>query len=235
METVSGSIYSWADSLHPSKPTGVGEFITHYGKYGNENQWWMGTWVRGMRYVNFADIRPYRHDWALLRSDNTPCIQNLVNSLSPVALFDKGYDDLGIDPLVNYNYPIINPGDTVKRTLVLYNNEFAETTINIEVLIKSSETYPSLYHYNGDRAPIQRILASGQGTYEVALGEHIDIPYSFIIPSLHEGFADRLDIELIARKNGQVKFRETIKFSLREKELKGDTSTEVILSGAEKL
>jgi hypothetical protein len=233
-ETVKGSIYSWADTVSKEKPTGVGEFITHYGKYGTENQWWMGTWVRGMRYVNFADIRPYRHDWAILRSDNTPCINNLIKSLSPVALFDKNYDDLGIDPLINGNYPLLNSGDTVESTLILYNDEFANEIIDIEVLVKSSEVYQMLYHYNGSRAPISRIVASGRGTYRIPLGEHVDIPYSFTVPELYEGFADGLEIELIARKNGNIKFKETIRYNLRNEEFKGDTGSEVKLDKAQK-
>jgi hypothetical protein len=232
--TVSGSIYAWADTVSTHKPTGVGEFITHYGDNGAENQWWMGTWVRGMRYVNFADIRPYRHDWALLRSDNTPCIENIIHSLSPVALFDKAYDDLGIDPLMNRNYPELNSGDTVHRTLILYNDEFEDEIIEIEVLIKSSEIYQVLYHYNGDRAPISKIVASGRGTYSVPLGEHVDIPFSFVVPAMYEGIADRCEIELIARKKGAIKFKETIQFGLRNIEFTGETSTDVFLSEAKK-
>jgi hypothetical protein len=231
-ETVSGSIYAWADTVSKTKPTGVGEFITHYGESGNINQWWQGTWVRGMRYVYFSDIRPYRHDWAILRKENTPCIQNLKNSLSPVALFDKEYDDLGIDPLVNYNYPMLGLGETINRTLVLYNDEFEDTDITIEVLVKSSEIYNVLYHYNGDREPVQKIIARGQGTYSVGLGEHVDIPYSFVVPALAEGFADRCDVELIARKRGEVKFRETIKFNLRKNGFTGISSSQVILNEA---
>ncbi len=213
--TVKGSIYSWADSLHQDKPTGVGEFITHYGEYGLMNQWWMGTWIRGMRYVYFSDIRPYRHDWAWLRSDNTPCIENLKNSLSPVALFDKEYDDEGIEPLLYKNYPLLMAGDTANRTLILYNDEFADTVITIEVIIKSSETYQAVYNYNGDRTPIQRVIAQGSKTYFVPLGEHVDIPFSFQVPPLYEGFVDYIDMELIARKKGEIKFRESKRFNLR--------------------
>ncbi len=232
--TVSGSIYAWADSVSSIKPTGVGEFITHYGKNGNINQWWQGTWVRGMRYVYFADIRPYRHDWAILRSDNTPCIENLINSLSPVALFDKEYDDLGIDPLVNRNYPYLQPGDTVNRTFILYNDEFEDEIIDIEVLVKSSELYPVLYHYNGDRSPMNKIIASDRNTYIVPLGEHVDIPYTLIVPSLYEGFTDGFTIEMIARKKGVVKFRETIKFNIRNFENKESVIPKINLLQAKK-
>lgn len=213
--TVNGSIYSWADSLHPEKPTGVGEFLTHYGENGLVNQWWMGTFVRGMRYVYFSDIRPYRHDWAILREDNTECIDNLSRSLSPVALFDKEYDDLGLLPLLYKNYPIMMEGDTLQRELVLYNDEFADTVISIEILVRSTDTHQALYDYNGNQTPISRVVAQASQTYFVPLGEHVDIPYSLIVPSIHEGFLGRIEIDLIARKKGEIKFKETLKFALR--------------------
>jgi len=229
--TVDTSIYKWADSVK-SKPTGVGEFITHYGSNGEENQWWMGTFVRGMRYVNFADIRPYRHDWAWLRSDMTPKIRNLKNSLSPVALFDKEYDNLGIDPLLYKNHPVVMAGDTLNRTLILYNDEFSDTVITIEVLIKSSEFHQALYHYHGEKAPKQKIVARGIKTYFVALGEHVDIPYSFEVPAMKEGFVDYIDVELIARKKGEVKFKEAKRFAVRNYEFKEETSKIVKLEEA---
>lgn len=43
LNTASGSIYSWASLVRPDKPTGVGEFFTHYGPNGRANQWWQGT------------------------------------------------------------------------------------------------------------------------------------------------------------------------------------------------
>ncbi|MFC2138679.1 glycoside hydrolase family 2 protein [Bacteroidota bacterium] len=226
--TVDTSIYSWADSVK-SKPTGVGEFITHYGENGEENQWWMGTFIRGMRYVNFADIRPYRHDWAWLRSDMTPKIENLKNSLSPVALFDKNYDDLGIGPLLYDNHPVVQAGDTINSTLILYNDEFSDTVITIEVLIKSSEYHQALYHYHGYKTPKQKIVSQGMKTYFVPLGEHIDIPYSYEVPAMKEGFIDFIDVELVARKKGKIKFKETIRYAVRNFKFKGETSNIVTL------
>ncbi|MBN2354291.1 MAG: hypothetical protein JXD23_17105 [Spirochaetales bacterium] len=187
-----------------------------------------------MRYVGFADIRPYRHDWALLRPDDTPCIANLRNSLSPVALFDKEYDDLGIDPLVNGNYPLLVPGETAHRTLVLYNCDFSGEAVDVEVLVKSSEMFRALYHYAGDRAPVQRVLARGTATYLVEPGEHVDIPYSFEIPRTTVEFADSFDVELIARKNGAVRFRETKRFSIRKNAFKAEISPVVTLGGTVK-
>jgi beta-galactosidase/beta-glucuronidase len=226
------TLYAWADKVYPDKPTGVGEFITHYGVYGARNQWWMGTWVRGMRYTNFADIRPYRHDWAILRSDNTPQTENLRKSLSPVAVFDLEYDNLGIDPLINKTYPVLSSGDTTTRRLVLYNDAFEDSQILVEVVVKSSEFYQAVYNYNGDRTPRQVIVAEGSKTYNVPLGTHVDIDCTFMVPNAQSGGSDYVDLELIARKKGVVKFRESYHFQLRSARQRGtikDINSEIIL------
>lgn len=230
MDQVDTSIYAWKDMVFPDKPTGVGEFITHYGPKGHLNQWWMGTWVRGMRYVDFSDIRPYRHDWAWLRSDNTPEIDNLKNGFAPVALFDLEYDDLGLDPLLNANYPILKPGEQVTRKLVIYNDEFEDSLVNIEVVIKSSNMYQALYNYNGDRTPKQEIVASGSRNYIVPLGEHVTIEYSFQVPRVMEWRKDYFDIELCTRKKGNLKFIESKRFQINGNEFSGKSSPLVVLT-----
>jgi len=156
-------------------------------------------------------------------------MMNLKNGFSPVAIFDKEYDDLGIDPLINRNYPLLKCGDTVTRTMIVYNDEFVDTIIEVEVLIKSSNVYQALYHYNGDRTGKQEIVAQGKCSYIVPLGKHFDIPFTFQVPPLAESFADFFDIEFIARKNGEVKFKETKRFSIRNLEYKGKTSNLVEL------
>ncbi|MCK5505196.1 MAG: hypothetical protein KAJ10_08540, partial [Thermodesulfovibrionia bacterium] len=86
---------------------------------------------------------------------------------------------------------------------------------------------------NGDRAPKQEILASGSKMYSVPLGTHIDINYTFEIPKVQEWFVDFIDVELIARKKGEVKFRETIRFHIRNmqrKEFEGESSKVIVLS-----
>lgn len=226
-KAVNGSIYSWADSVSPDKPTGVGEFITHYGEEGLENQWWQGTWVRGMRYTGFADIRPYRHDWAWLTRQDNPRIDNLRRSLSPVALFDKAYDDLGIEPLLFEDYPELNAGDTTQRTLILYNDAFADTVIDIEVIVRSSWVYEALSNYNGETAMVQEVVAQGRKTFFVPLGTFIEVPVSFDVPPLRQGIVDRLDVELIARKKGEIEFSEVITFELRGREFRGRVSDAV--------
>ena len=68
---LSGSIYGWAYRLNPQKPTGTGEcFLQLPGKDTEENYWIHGTWIRGMRYVGFTDVRPFTLSWAL--TENRP-------------------------------------------------------------------------------------------------------------------------------------------------------------------
>jgi hypothetical protein len=207
-----GSIYSWANKVLSNKPTGVGEFITHYGQFGLENQWWQGTWVRGMRYVGFSDIRPYRHDWAFLSNENNERTDNLRNGFSPVALFDINYDSLGIEPLMLHLYPVLKEGEVVNHILALYNDEFADTSISIEVVIKSSQTKEVVTTYRVSETYTNITLAEGSGNYTVPLGEHIEIPYMFQVPKTPGLF---IDVELVARKNGELKFKESKRYSIR--------------------
>ena len=81
-----GSIYSWASKVHASKPTGIGEFLAcpWVEKIKPQVFWWHGTWSRGLRYVNFTDIRPFVMTWAW--DDKQPeAKENLRRSFSPVA------------------------------------------------------------------------------------------------------------------------------------------------------
>jgi len=204
----SGDIYGWADQLSPEKPTGIGEFLTHYGPNGSVNQWWQGTWVRGLRFVGFADIRPYRLDWAWMAKKNTPKIINLRNSLAPIALFDKAYDGLGIGPVAYGKYPTLTAGQWPTRTLLLYNDAFQGTDIRIEVLVRADgKTY-----------------ASGSRQFSLLLGEHRAIPYSFQVPDTS---SRALDILLTTFKHGTIQFQETRRFKVGKGNEKVETSEEV--------
>lgn len=202
-----GDIYSWADKVSPAKPTGIGEFLTHYGSNGDVNQWWQGTWVRGLRYVGFADIRPYRLDWAWMTEQNTPKIINLRNSLAPVALFDKAYDQLGLDPVAYGRYPALESGQWVERTLVLYNDAFHGTDIRINVTVQSDD----------------QTHASGTRQFSLPLGEHVDIPCSFQVPATQ---SKTLDLVLTTFKHDVLEFRETRRFNVT-------TGNEAILTSKE--
>jgi glycosyl hydrolase family 2 len=190
----SGSIYGWDSLVHADKPTGVGELLVSYGVNGEFNRWWQGTWTRGMRYAGFADIRPYSLEWAWTNPD-TPQITNLRNSLNPVALFDNAYDDLGIGPLTGGGYPSFPAGAQSLRTLVLYNDDDADSSVSVEVTTKIGTTTYSTLHR----------------TYSVALGDHIEIPYTLQVPAAPGAI---LEMVLMASKGGAVRFRETKAFSI---------------------
>ncbi len=209
-QSPSGSIYSWSRLLVPGKPTGVGEFFTHYGDNGGANIWWQGTWTRGMRYVGLTDIRPYTLEWALSDPTSAPAA-NVSNGFNPVALFDKAYDDLGIDPIANSVYPSVDEGVVANRTLVLYNDDWRETTITVSVQIMSGTT----------------VYATGQRTYTVPLGGHLEIPYSFQVP--YVGGA-AIDVVLTTSKAGSQRFSEAKHFNVRDLGANGTSSSIVTLN-----
>jgi hypothetical protein len=187
----SGSIYKWNSLLSAGKPTGVGEFITDYGTNSTANRFWQGTWSRGLRYLGFADIRPYTTIWAI-SGTGTDAI-NLKNSFAPVALFDYAYDDLGIAPIRGTSYPNVTAGSIVSRSLILYNDEYRDTSVTVQVAVKSGT----------------QTLATGTRTYTVTLGQHIVIPCSFQVP--YKGGAT-MDLVLTTSKAGVQKFTESKRF-----------------------
>ena len=206
--TPSGSIYSWGSYIK-SKPKACGEYITDYGSNGAVNQWWQGTWSRGMRYTNWADLRPFTCDWAW--SGSSSKIDNLANSFNPVALFDKAYDDLGLGPVKDGAYPSIAAGSTANRTLILYNDEYRGDIVTAKVEIKSGST----------------VHAMGIKTYRLTLGEHMDIPCSFQVPYVG---GSTMDMVLSTSKGGTQKFSEAKRFNVTGAS-SGSSSNAVTLGG----
>ncbi len=194
-KTVTGSIYSWDSLISVTKPTGIGEFL-----YGNTDgkEWWHGTWSRGLRYINVDQIMPYTLKWSWIVDSTTAVYENLRNSFAPLALFDKDYDDLGIDVIRKKNFPVLMAGEKVKRTLVLYNDDFSGRFIEVEVRLEQDG----------------KILAQNMHTFELDLGEHRDIECQIIIPQT----TGLLDIVLVTRKNGHLTFEEHKKFRIDKKE-----------------
>jgi hypothetical protein len=190
----SGSIYGWDSLVHPEKPTGIGELLVSYRVNGELNRWWQGTWTRGLRYVGVADIRPYSLEWAWT-DPGAPQVANLRNSLNPLALFDNAYDDLGIMPLRGGGYPSLPAGESSLRTLVLYNDDYADSSVSVEVTTRiGTKTYSTL-----------------RRTLSVGLGDHLEIPYLLQVPA--EPGAT-LEMVLATSKGGVLRFRETKAFSI---------------------
>ncbi len=210
-----GSVYSWARLVEPVHPTGIGEFLNPWtpkpGFAGvtNLNRWWQGIWMRGMRYVNIADFRPTIYQWSWKEMDSRR-VANLRNAMAPVALFDKAYDDLGISPFTEDALPTLQAGAAVHRTLALYNDEFRDTAVTVEVQLRSGNT----------------IHASASRTYQVPLGEHVDIPCSFQAPPVTTG---SVEFVLATRKAGIRKFEEVKVFRIARGTLQPSNSHAVVL------
>ena len=190
--TVTGSIYSWDSLVVADKPTGIGEYL--FGRTDGK-EWWHGTWSRGLRYINVAQIMPYTLKWAWVVDSTTAVYENLKNSYAPVALFDKDYDDLGIDAVRKNQYPELEAGKEFNRTLILYNDDFADTGIEVEVRLEADH----------------KVLAHDVRHYELPLGEHSDIDCRLRIPALS---TDIVDMVLVTRKQGHLTFEEHKKFKV---------------------
>lgn len=118
------------------------------------------------------------------------------NSFAPVAVFDKEADRqnrIGVPPLV------FQPKDTVRRTLVLYNDEFrGGTEITVHWTVEAADPHGSP----------TRSLSQGTSTVQVPYGEKREQVITFALPAQCEG-ARWLNLTLVAGKAGQERFQET--------------------------
>jgi len=210
-----GSIYSWEFLVFPNRPTGSGELLHTRSPLKEKqvaverNTWWLGLWLRGLRYTNWTNVKPACW-WFTdkdLGSDNPAQRQrslNLRNALAPVALFDKAYDDLGIEPYVTGltpggTLPALAAGSEQRRTLVAYNDEFRGTQVTLEVLLQSTG----------------KTLASARQEIDLELGTHRDIPVRFTVPgTVGAEFA----LVLRTYKAGQLTFDEPRRFTVTSSE-----------------
>jgi len=217
-----GSIYGWAHLVFPDKPTGAGEML-HTKSPLKDNQpimerntWWLGIWLRGLRYTNWTNVKPacWWFTDADLASDNPAQRQralNLRNALAPVALFDKAYDDLGITPYVTGTtpggtLPALAAGSEQRRTLVAYNDEFRGTQVTLEVLLQSAG----------------KTLASARKEIDLELGTHRDIPVRITVP---DTVGAELALVLRTYKLGQLTFEEPRRFTITSSESSKATPT----------
>lgn len=213
-EEPKGSIYRWAALVHPSKPTGTGEMLhTRDSQHPEKkeaverNQWWLGILLRGLRWANWTDVRPSCYWFAAKDLQNPDPLwrvrgENLRNALAPIALFDKAYDDLGIAPYVTGLkpggvLPFLTSGTIEKRTLVLYNDDFKNTGVQITVQIRVDG----------------REQARGTKTFTVALGEHREIPLTFHVPAREKETV--VELVLQTAKNNTLRFEEIRRFRVR--------------------
>ncbi|MEM1095615.1 MAG: glycoside hydrolase family 2 TIM barrel-domain containing protein [Bacteroidota bacterium] len=196
-----GSIYQWTWMQRDAQPTGVGEFLFWFPPYteegrGSEDEfrYWQGTLTRGFRYLDIDDIRPYRLDWVWGPATFDAKARYLINSIAPVALFDKAYDDLGVAPMTEEAYPVVTEGRYVDRTLVLHNDGLRGTQLTAHVTVE----------HDGE------VHAEGRFETNVALSEWVEIPYSFQAPAVG---SETFDVVLRVEQNGEVVFEERRPFT----------------------
>lgn len=206
-----GSVYTaWDRLFNKSVPNGSGELLhaSNGSVDAERNKWWLGIWTRGMRYLNFTDVRPACFFFA--GGDvNRPSTDyrkwrglNLKNAYAPVAAFDLQYDELGISPFVNATadgagvLPVIQAGSTRSSFDILYNDEFSDPSVTLDITIQSASG---------------TIYGHGSKTFTVPLGEHIQVPYSFQVPNI-----SGQELQLVQRtfKAGVKKFEETRRFTV---------------------
>lgn len=118
------------------------------------------------------------------------------NSFAPVAVFDKDADRqnrIGVPPLV------FQPKETLRRTLVIYNDEFSRGT-EIDVGWTLGGWDP---HGN-----VTEPLGEGPCTVQVPYGEKREQTIALALPAGAKE-ARWLNLTLVASKAGQEQFRET--------------------------
>lgn len=219
--------------VNPGVPNGIGEFLTSYGRNGDVNQWMHGLIVRGLRYTDWTDIRPYNYGWiwsggrtgkpqenqtnpvqtepTLRETIQQRKVANLRNGQAFVALFDKDYDLQGVETLREERWPQLQAGKHEKRILALYNDEFADSNVLVEIQVKTGE----------------KIVASGKRVVNVPLGGHVDIPCEFQTPFVGQ---TNLDLVLMTFKGGALKFSENRRFRVAgENNPQRTVSSEVII------
>lgn len=216
--------------LTVGRPNAVGEFVTDYNnKGGADNKLWHGLVVRGLRYTNWADIRPYTLAWAMASPsselyieaeakakdfDWAEAVERLRNGLAAVALFDYAYDDLGPAPLFQVWPALALTGSSDEATLrkfVLYNDEFV-----------GSMSVTAQFTLTSNRTGTQ--LGGTSLTVRVPVGEHVDIFCQFSQQTfgksdgVHNAAAtdeELADLTLSTSKAGVRKFSEVRRFRLQ--------------------
>lgn len=219
-QVVTQSIYSWASLVDKNRPTGVGEFFqtsktARHPKLtkaqrelmAENNIWWLGIWTRGMRYVDFADFRPKIYFWAHKEMDS-PRTANLRNAFNPVALLDKEYDDLGIVPFVDGEFPTLQAHTAQHRTLVLYNDEFRDESVIVEASLRVAD----------------KVLATTRRDYRVRLGHHRDLECQFDAPD------SDFDLVLKTYKGGRLRFEEVKRFRINKSDAPRAAESKITLS-----
>ena len=205
-----GDMYNdWTSLNHATKPTYLGEILA-VRPGTNENGWWIGVWPRGLRHANFAGIAPRVY---YAGSRITAAQADLQSkAYAPIALFDIAYDKLGIKPYKDGILPSLDQGATVKRSLVVYNDDYRDESVIVEIELRAGGTSH----------------AKGRTSVALGLGEHKDFDAMFQVP-----FKGGSTLEVVYRtfKGGVQRFEEVKKFVIKDLGKSGTSSTVVTFGG----
>ncbi|MBI4979022.1 MAG: carbohydrate binding domain-containing protein [Spirochaetes bacterium] len=189
----------WATNFRQSVPLGVGEYLFPYEPGLKEKEreaiYMMGLQARGYRFADWYDIRPYNPSYCgFLKAEGVkPGLEEaydvIVKSFAPVAVYDMAYDELGPFPKA----PQIKSGQPQQRTLVIYNDTFSGTVVEVGWRVMS-----------GDKK-----IAGEKKTMTVGLGDHVTSVISFT-----PNEAGDITLELMAAKDGREMFRDGRRFNV---------------------
>jgi hypothetical protein len=187
----------WAAEYQQPLPLGIGEFLfpANDAMRAKRPEVYaaMGLQTRGYRYANWYDIRPYNPDYTGGLKPDGPnkeyreAWDTIVKSFAPVAVFDKAYDALGPLP----KPPELRVGQPVQRTLIVYNDTFADEAVTVRWEAKLA----------GNR------IAGADVPLQIPLGDHVEIQIAFTPPK-----PGNLELILVSQKNGKECFRDTKPF-----------------------
>jgi hypothetical protein len=181
----------WATEYHQDIPLGCGEFLFPYepGLRGREREviYSMGLQARGYRLADWFDIRPYNPSYSGflrkegVREEHREAYDILVKSFAPIAVFDQEYDALGPFP----KPPTLKAGETVKRTLIVYNDAFTDEQVQVRWTANL----------------VGQTIGSGDRTLKIPLGGHSVFEITFKPAAPGE-----LRLELTSAKGGALQF-----------------------------
>lgn len=197
-----GSIYDLENYVEPDKPTSYGEFEW---KIIASSDWIKLQCIklRVARIVGFADIRPFKLDWALFSEieffnevydgwiPNDEDIALLKKSMNPVAVFDRKY--------LNRNKKLIPPefneSDIITRKLVIFNDEMnnLEVEVRWKVLIDGT------------------IRNKGNFVESIPLGHNIEREIEFLAPYVSQ-YKKKFTLEISSWKNDTLRYYEELLF-----------------------
>jgi hypothetical protein len=187
----------WATEYHQDIPLGCGEFLFPYEPQLRAREreviYSMGLQARGYRLADWFDIRPYNPSYAGflrpegVKEEHREAYEILVKSFAPIAVFDKDYDALGPFP----KPPAIKAGETVRRTLIVYNDAFFDEQVEVRWAANLGG----------------KEIAGETRVLEIPLGGHVILPIAFT-----PAHAGELRLDLASSKKGLAQFKDARTF-----------------------